>query len=392
VISTPFPLPTRHLGQQIGSQDEAAERYSTVVGMADPVVTPVAAHDAEVGSVLILNQWQYDCERLRLRVNWFTDTKVQRQLVQQSQAWLNMTTRDLRHECRKRGVSLDGVVEKDDIMRSLRQAFLQEKLLAKEIPKCDKKRCSQAQAADLPEATSSSTEVHSSSTDVPEVPSSSTEAEEGRSGVEKQTMQQSKSVAWAQTTSSRVGSNRSVPLRRRSAPKRSAAKTGWASRAKSARPNTPSRCEFLQRPADLEADDGSFFYGSADISLAGPRVRKALQQFPSYSGEMPPDLQEAEDLWTDTEIHNFFFSSGYIRPKAKDSRPKVTRAMRSECYCALGLPCDAKLADVRQAYRKLALQFHPDKNCDSRDSTLRFQQITEAYFTLCRVLESALST
>jgi DnaJ-class molecular chaperone len=49
-----------------------------------------------------------------------------------------------------------------------------------------------------------------------------------------------------------------------------------------------------------------------------------------------------------------------------------------QCYQALGLQGGASIKDVKTSYRKLALQFHPDKNSSDQDST-RFKIITEAY-------------
>ena len=49
-----------------------------------------------------------------------------------------------------------------------------------------------------------------------------------------------------------------------------------------------------------------------------------------------------------------------------------------QCYQALGLQEGASIKEVKSAYRKLALQFHPDKNSSDQEST-KFKMITEAY-------------
>jgi DnaJ-class molecular chaperone len=52
-----------------------------------------------------------------------------------------------------------------------------------------------------------------------------------------------------------------------------------------------------------------------------------------------------------------------------------------QCYQALGIQEGSSIKEVKSAYRKLALQFHPDKNAVDQDST-KFKVITEAYQTL----------
>lgn len=49
-----------------------------------------------------------------------------------------------------------------------------------------------------------------------------------------------------------------------------------------------------------------------------------------------------------------------------------------QCYQALGLHEGSSIKDVKSAYRKLALQFHPDKNSSDQES-IKFKMITEAY-------------
>ncbi|MDR3783108.1 MAG: DnaJ domain-containing protein [Candidatus Nitrosotalea sp.] len=52
-----------------------------------------------------------------------------------------------------------------------------------------------------------------------------------------------------------------------------------------------------------------------------------------------------------------------------------------QCYQALGIQEGASIKEVKSAYRKLALQFHPDKNILDQEST-KFKIIVEAYQTL----------
>jgi len=51
---------------------------------------------------------------------------------------------------------------------------------------------------------------------------------------------------------------------------------------------------------------------------------------------------------------------------------------KSKYYEIFGLKENATKNDIRKAYRKLAMQFHPDKNPDPKAHQL-FIQLTEAY-------------
>jgi molecular chaperone DnaJ len=50
----------------------------------------------------------------------------------------------------------------------------------------------------------------------------------------------------------------------------------------------------------------------------------------------------------------------------------------SDFYALLDVPRDATEADIKKAYRKLAMEFHPDRN-SAPDAESRFKEITEAY-------------
>jgi molecular chaperone DnaJ len=54
----------------------------------------------------------------------------------------------------------------------------------------------------------------------------------------------------------------------------------------------------------------------------------------------------------------------------------------ADYYTILGVPRDADVEQVKKAYRKLALQYHPDRNEGSKDSEERFKEITQAYEVL----------
>ena len=47
-------------------------------------------------------------------------------------------------------------------------------------------------------------------------------------------------------------------------------------------------------------------------------------------------------------------------------------------YEVLGLNANASLAEIKTTYRKMASQYHPDKNSGS-DAPAKFRQVQEAY-------------
>ena len=56
--------------------------------------------------------------------------------------------------------------------------------------------------------------------------------------------------------------------------------------------------------------------------------------------------------------------------------------MTKDYYAILGISRNATQEEIKRAYRRLALQYHPDKNPGNREAEEKFKEITEAYQVL----------
>src|SRR5574344_2153602 len=55
---------------------------------------------------------------------------------------------------------------------------------------------------------------------------------------------------------------------------------------------------------------------------------------------------------------------------------------KRDYYEVLGVEKNADEATIKKAYRKLAMQFHPDKNPDNKEAEEKFKEASEAYEVL----------
>jgi molecular chaperone DnaJ len=60
----------------------------------------------------------------------------------------------------------------------------------------------------------------------------------------------------------------------------------------------------------------------------------------------------------------------------------MTTGPKRDHYEVLGVGRDASLPDIKRAYRRLAVQFHPDRNPENPEAEERFKEASEAYAVL----------
>src|SRR5678809_1207809 len=54
----------------------------------------------------------------------------------------------------------------------------------------------------------------------------------------------------------------------------------------------------------------------------------------------------------------------------------------ADFYSTLGVPRNSSDDEIKKAYRKLAMTYHPDRNNGSREAEEKFKEVTEAYDVL----------
>lgn len=69
-----------------------------------------------------------------------------------------------------------------------------------------------------------------------------------------------------------------------------------------------------------------------------------------------------------------------IREALMRAEKALKMSKRKDYYKILGISKTASASEIKRAYKKLALQWHPDKNVDNREEAeAKFREIAAAY-------------
>lgn len=336
------------------------------------------------------------CESLGIGTEWLGEAQLPGgplRCVEALERLAAAPVKELRQRCLRLGLGIEGVVEKQDIVKRLQQVTLWEVLSPRHleaefrrfnVPKEDGPAFGQPFGGTLPGTSHLVTRLIAHVFPSTQRPPAAEVLQTGPKPVA--------SPGHASATGQQT-SLKAPPAPKAPAPAAAPAAGEAGRRAATTTGNSRTAAARLPRPKAQphrgrgpDEDEGAARRNAATV---GPRTKKALDEFhPMYSGDMPPP--EAEDEWSEKDFYNFFYSSGFIKPPRKKN-PKgkdVPKALLRVFYETLHLQPGAKVEQVRKAYRKLALKYHPDKNSDSRDSTEKFRDITEAYHGICQHLET----
>ncbi|CAJ1333498.1 unnamed protein product [Effrenium voratum] len=101
------------------------------------------------------------------------------------------------------------------------------------------------------------------------------------------------------------------------------------------------------------------------------------------SGRCPLCRQTVDARFAFAAQAYFDLLQGLFRSGGRDTEGEdIDLLSETDLYRILGVSRSAKADDIKRAYRKRSLRFHPDKNPDDPDAKLKFQKVAEAFTVL----------
>ncbi|KAF0446650.1 putative Scj1p [Gigaspora margarita] len=110
-----------------------------------------------------------------------------------------------------------------------------------------------------------------------------------------------------------------------------------------------------------------------------PTFVKVLKRRADAYMKLEKYAEAVQDLKAALEIDS---TNQETRRELRNAELELKKASRKDYYKILGIPKDASENEIKKAYRKAALQHHPDKNCGDSEAEVKFKEIGEAYAIL----------
>ena len=134
-------------------------------------------------------------------------------------------------------------------------------------------------------------------------------------------------------------------------------------------------------------------YKLKDPRQAIADLDEAIKLNPKYAkayvkrADIHSELEEYQSAVYDLEQAKQIDPTGFnVNQKSKQAKHDLKKASRKNYYKILGVPKDADDSQIKKAYRKLALKWHPDKNSQTEErreeADAKFKDIGEAYAVL----------
>ncbi|EEB09188.1 DNAJ/TPR domain-containing protein DNAJC7 family protein [Schizosaccharomyces japonicus yFS275] len=128
----------------------------------------------------------------------------------------------------------------------------------------------------------------------------------------------------------------------------------------------------LKRPEEAIVDSDAAIRLDSTY-LKGYKVR-------AKAHEMLEDWEAAiNDIKSAVEIDG---TDASLRNELRRLDLELKKSKRKDHYKVLGVSKSASDSEIKKAFRKKALQFHPDKNPDNKEAEARFKEVNEAYSIL----------
>mmetsp|Transcript_64634 Transcript_64634/g.140735 ORF Transcript_64634/g.140735 Transcript_64634/m.140735 type:complete len:674 (+) Transcript_64634:107-2128(+) len=135
-------------------------------------------------------------------------------------------------------------------------------------------------------------------------------------------------------------------------------------------------------------------YHDQNVILYNPRgkppfrsKRVSTEENPSTElsqsfGRCPLCRQKLDSRFACAAQAYFDLLQGLHRSKSSEPSEEADLITEDDLYSILAVPRSARLDDIKRAYRKLSLRYHPDKNLHDPLAKVKFQKIAEAFSVL----------